>query len=276
MLAKIIGWFQTPTFPEDEDKTCSALLLNVILNTFLITMPIIFAGIVLGDFAAQREIILTIIVYGWLALFGMCLTMLTGRVVMAGTLTVLILFIATTLALYNRGTVRAPVITFYILAIIIAGLTISRRAIIWTAVFSTATSTILLVAERAGVLPKPDFSTANLSQGVILVVVFTFISILLFLSVKIKDEALVRVQHELDERAFAREREIKRREMMEKVIQIGKAVAEQTTDLPTALLRIRNSVQGGLDFDRAAIFLYNPSDETMRWQFWHRSFRKSI
>jgi signal transduction histidine kinase len=264
MLKTLLRWFQPPTFPDDEDKTRNALLLNVVLNTLLTTLPVIFAGVALDDFFVRREIILSIITCGWLALLGVRFTMLAGRVPLAGTLTVLIIFIATTFALYNRGSIRMPVITFYIVAITIAGLTINRGAIIWTAIASVVASTILLMAEKEGALPKPDFTTVNISQGITLSAVFTVISILLYIAVKSRDEALTRLRHELVERALSREREARRREMMERVIQIGKVVTEQTSDLRTALLKIRNNVRDNLDFDRAAIFLYDPKDDMMR------------
>ena len=45
MLTTFLRWFQAPTFSEDEDKTRSALLLNVILNTFLVALPAVFIGV---------------------------------------------------------------------------------------------------------------------------------------------------------------------------------------------------------------------------------------
>jgi len=267
MLATILGWFQAPTFPEDDDKTRSALLLNVTLNTILITMPVIFTGVALGDSDSRREVILTIMIFGWLIIFGARLIMLSGRVSTAGTLTVVTLFIGTSLAIYTRGSIRVPAITFYILAITIAGLAISRRAIIWTAIFSSIASTTLFMAERAGILPKPNLTTVNISNSITITAVFIVISILLYLAVKSKEEAFARLQQELAERVRAKEQEKKRREMMEKVIHIGKTVTEHKNDLRATLLKIRHSVCDGLDFDRVAIFLYNPSDQTMQGSF---------
>jgi len=198
MLISLIKWFHPPTFPNDEDKTRSALLLNVVLNTFLFALPVILAGIILGGSIARREITLAVVACAWLLVFGTRLMMLAGRVALAGTLIVFIVFIATTLALYNRGTVRAPAITFYFLAIVIAGLTISRRAIIWTAAFSAIASTIMFMAEKTGgILPKADLTTVDTSQGVSFTVVFMVTAILLYRAVKSMDEALARAREEL-------------------------------------------------------------------------------
>ncbi len=83
-------------------------------------------------------------------------------------------------------------------------------------------------------------------------------------AVKKIDESLAQVRQEVIERVRAKEQEKKRREMMEKVIQIGKTVTQQTGDLRTTLLKIRNSIRNDLDFDRAAIFLYDPNKHLMQ------------
>src|SRR5258706_10888398 len=108
MLTTFIRWFQAPIFPDDEDKTRSALLLNVVLNTFLVALPVIIAGSILGGNVPRLERIIIILTFVWLTIFGTRLAMLAGRVALAGTLMVIIIFIATTLAVYNLGTIRAP------------------------------------------------------------------------------------------------------------------------------------------------------------------------
>jgi signal transduction histidine kinase len=202
MLTTFMRWFQPPTFPQDEDKTRRALLLNVVLNTFIVALPVIFVGIILGGPIPRVERILIIITCAWLTVFGTRLTMLAGRVAAAAILTVVITFIATTLAVYNLGTIRAPVTSFYLLTIVMAGLTIGRRAIIWMTALSAVTIILLLRAEINGLLPRPTF-TVNITQGVTFTVVFAIVSILLYLAVKSIDEALFYAREELAERRQA-------------------------------------------------------------------------
>ena len=118
MLKSIISWFQPPKFPEDEDKTRSALLLNVVLNTFIITIPIVFVGSILGGNIPRLAIILTIIACAWVLIIGIRFIMLAGRVALAGITLITIIFTAVTLVIYNVGTIRAPVTSFYILTIV--------------------------------------------------------------------------------------------------------------------------------------------------------------
>jgi signal transduction histidine kinase len=265
MLHTFTRWFQAPIFPEDEDKTRSALLLNVVLNTFLFALPVLFTNALLRN-SPRTEGTLVILTIVWLAVFGMRVFMRSGRVTAAGIMTVIIIFVATTLALYNLGTIRSPVTSFYVLGIMTTGLIINRRALVWMTGLSTIAIFLLLFGEKNGYLPKPIL-TVTITQGVTFMVVFTIIAILLFLAVKSIDEALERVRQELAERILAKEREINRRMMMEKVIQIGKTVTEQTADFHTALRRIWDGVRNGLDFDRTAIFLYNPNNKMMQGSY---------
>jgi signal transduction histidine kinase len=196
MPLTFMRWFRPPVFPQNEDKTRRALLLNVVLNTFLVALPVILIGIILGGPLPRVERILIIITGAWLTVFGTRLTMLSGRVTTAGTLTVVITYITTTLAVYNLGTIRAPATSFYLLAIVMSGLTIGRRAIVWMTILSAVTIIMLLLAEINGLLPQPTLAV-TVTQGVTFTVVFAIVSILLYLAVKSIDEALFYARQEL-------------------------------------------------------------------------------
>ena len=199
LLAKL---FQSPIFPEDPEKTRGALLLNVVINTFLIAFPLVFVGAILGGNIPALKFVLAIIACAWLTIFGTRLIMLAGRVTEAGIITVVILFTAATLAIYALGTIRVPATSFYLLAIVMAGLIISRRAIIWTAGLSILAVITFLLAEKNGFLPLPAL-TITVTQGITFTVVFTIVSILLYLAVKSIDEALARARQELADRRQA-------------------------------------------------------------------------
>src|SRR5678815_3455082 len=150
MPTTFMRWFQAPVFPEDEDKTRSALLLNVVLNTFLFALPILIVGVLLGGRVPRFERTLIILLCAWLTIFGTRLVMLAGQVAKAGIITVVIIFVATTLSVYNLGTIRAPATSFYILTIVMSGLTINRRAIIWMAGICSVAILVLLFGENNG------------------------------------------------------------------------------------------------------------------------------
>jgi len=106
---------------------------------------------------------------------------------------VIILFTATTLAVYALGTIWAPATSFYLLTIVMAGLTISRRAIIWVAGISIVAVITFILAEKSGFLPPPALKI-TVTQGITFTVIFTIVSIVLYLAVKSIDEALTRAR----------------------------------------------------------------------------------
>ena len=245
MLQKITKWFGSPQFPNDEDKTRSALLLNVVLNTFLIALPVIIIGILLGDNIPRFERVIIVISIAWLTMFGARRIMLAGSVAMAGIATVVSIFMAATLSIYNLGTIRAPATAFYILTIVMSGLIVNRRAIVWMAGICTITVIMLLIGERNGLLPQPTL-TVNITQGVTFSVVFAIISILLYLAVKSTDEALLRVRQELAERQHMEKKLRASEERLEILHEIDRAListANTLTDIAReALVRIRRLV----------------------------------
>ena len=70
------------------------------------------------------------------------------------------------------------------------------------------------------------------------------------------------LQNELEEQKHTEESEQRRRVILEKVLQLGKRVTE-VRDLRTTLEGIWHGVHDELKFDRLAIFLYNPEQNSM-------------
>ncbi len=255
MLKSMTKWFRPPLFPGDEDKTRSALLLNVILNTFLVALPVLSIAIILGNNTPRFERVLVIVALSWLTIFGTKLIMFSGRVALAGIVAVIIIFIATTLIVYHLGTIRAPATAVYLLAIVTAGLTISRRAIIWMAGISSIAIIMFVLAEENGYLPAPNL-TVSLTQGTTFIVVFAIVSFLLYLAVKSIDESLARVRQELIERKQAESALQHSTAQLEILHEIDRALlsarsVRQITD--DALTRIRRLIQ----CSRASVTLFD-------------------
>jgi signal transduction histidine kinase len=239
MVKSLKGWFKAPQFPGNEDKTRSALLLNVVLNTVLLALPILVAGALLGDDVPRLDRSLTVVASAWIMTILIRWIMLSGRVSMAGKALVGLLFTATTLVVYFIGTIRAPATSFYILTIVIAGLTISRRAILLTSGMCLAAILTFLLTEMNGLLPEPSLAV-TITQGVTFSVIIGIVGVMLFLAVKSIDEALARARLELAERLrMERERETYIGELSKQNAELERFAYTVSHDLRNPLVTIK-------------------------------------
>jgi PAS domain S-box-containing protein len=76
----------------------------------------------------------------------------------------------------------------------------------------------------------------------------------------------IAIKQDITRRKQTEEREARRREMMEKVIDLGKTVTK-ITDLRLCLQEIHHSIQKELGFDRVGLFLYDENARSVRGTF---------
>ncbi|NUM46297.1 MAG: PAS domain S-box protein [Anaerolineales bacterium] len=85
----------------------------------------------------------------------------------------------------------------------------------------------------------------------------------------VENGALVRswgLQRDITEQKVTQSRAQRRRKLLEKVIELGKTVAQET-DLQTCLRQIYYGVRDGLEFDRVGLFLYEAQTGLIRGAF---------
>lgn len=265
MLKNLLSWFQAPIFPEDANKTRSAFMLNVILNTFLLVLPILFVNsMVEGNLpSTRREITQFIIAFSWLIAMALRFLMIKGLVTTAGVVLVSICFIGTTMMVFNLGTVRTPAVSFYFLAIVMAGLAIGRKAITWVVAASSIALLALLTAEKNGWLVEPNLKV-SLTQGVTFTAVFVILGILLSLSVKSIEDALARARQEITARKQSDEALQRINARLEVLHEIDRALIS-SNDLQNisrnALVRIRQLIP----CQRASISLFDHERKETRF-----------
>ena len=263
MLKTLSSWFQAPEFPKDEEKTRSALLLNALLNTFIIAMPVLMVGVILGGPITPRDTILILLGVTWMVLLGLRFVMIAGFVATAGSLMVFLIFATTTMAVYNLGTIRAPATSFYILVVVMAGLIVSRPAILWTAGISAIVIVAFFIAEQNGLLPEPNL-TVRITQAVTFTVVLWIISYLLFLAVGRIDQAMTLARQELAARKNADEVLQRTNARLEILHEIDRALISSSNlyDIArNALVRIRQLVP----CQRASITLFDHERKEARF-----------
>lgn len=168
-----------------------------------------------------------------------------------------------TYATLTGNGIHDTIVILYSVTLVIGGLILHQR-FYWSLVIITILSVGWVVyAESRGFIVTPlsqrtDFTDFVLISSILVVQAFTVNMLINNLMRSLKNARL-----ENQARLLAQEKESRRREMMEKVVHIGKTVTEQTADVRTALFKIWSGVRSGLGFDRAAIFLYDPENNTM-------------
>ncbi|MEP6894764.1 MAG: GAF domain-containing protein [Chloroflexota bacterium] len=181
----------SPVFEGDDEKTRAAELLNIILNALIVVIALALTGLALGQTA--RPVIYFIVAVFLFLLIAMKVPASLGYIKQVSIIIVILITIILTLVLAIGGSTRAPAIVFYILASVISGLLISRRAIYWSVTINALVFSALSWAEATGHLPVPDY-TITLQQPIVFMAASFLTAVLLNLALKRQQEALEQFQ----------------------------------------------------------------------------------
>ncbi len=191
-----------PVFPGDENKTRRAILLNTILLTSLVLALCFIASNLAGGNVPLAVSGVDIVV------FGVCLVLrrwaYQGRVGLASGALLAVALIAITLAVAMMGTIRAPATAVYVFLVIAAGLLFDLGGMIAMTVLCALALAGLIVAENAGLLPRPNY-TVTITQWVTYTVLFVWAGSLTLSSLQSTRRALARAEQEIAERKRAEE-----------------------------------------------------------------------
>jgi methyl-accepting chemotaxis protein len=115
-----------PVFANDEEKTRTAALLNVVLHTILVTTVV---GSVIMIFSEPAEMLFDVLTGIILVatILGLRFLMHQGHLHASGILLLSVLWMSFTVLICTGGSIREPIITGYFLVIAIANLLLSKR-----------------------------------------------------------------------------------------------------------------------------------------------------
>lgn len=156
MFEAIRRFFTAPVF-EDARKTRQAALLNPVLRTLIIALPVLYIGVLFTNAAPPSTLIF--IGLAWVLFVVFRILMSLGQVNAASVGLVVTLIVVTGLVLGNGGSVRSVIVAFLITNILFAGLLIGRRAALITAVINSLIVLGIYIAEINGLLPPPGANT---------------------------------------------------------------------------------------------------------------------
>ena len=152
MLSTLRARLAPPTFEGDPDKTRIGRLLH---STLLATFVLGVVFVPLGAANPENRPGVLAIMGGMTALVPTSLLWLVrrGHVKLSCVLFVSLFFIAVVGCVAVVGSVRAPIVSLFLVCIVIAGLILSHRGAVVVAVLSLLAYVGLWSAERAGMLP---------------------------------------------------------------------------------------------------------------------------
>jgi len=203
MFRKFTHIFAPPVFPEDEEKTRSASLLNVIVLVSLAALVFVFFFL-----PAERLPYAALAVLIFLSVWYM---MRAGRIRLASIMMVGGIGLVLGMATITGGGVRATSLGAFTVLIIFTGLLLGGRAAYIVSGFSVLYATLLYQAELLGWIDT--YEPVLVSYWGINSVYFILTGIMLFLALQMMGEAMRRAKLENEERRQA-ELDLRRRDAM--------------------------------------------------------------
>jgi len=196
------NWLKPPAFKDDIDKTITAGLLNSILLTTLIG-PIVFSiSAILNQENPTRS--LTINIVSFLFLSSLLIPLRKGYVKQAVIGTIVTMFIIFALVATMHSGARSPVLSGFILVVMIAGLLLGKRPAFLTAFLGACTGLLLHILNRAELIPFANsLQLPEMSSWIILSMFLAISAVFVGMSRSIANQALSEAEQRLLEQQEA-------------------------------------------------------------------------
>jgi signal transduction histidine kinase len=247
--------FSLPEFQSDT-QAYTARMLRVVLG-FIASLSVVYVLVnILNDptnavrYALQFAFIL-------LTLVSMLFLIRKGQPRAASIILVLSTWFIFTIAAYTGGGIVSSAYMGYLVVLAMAGLVIAQPGwILATATLCAVSGYGLLYAEQNGLLPPASVTNASRDIWFDSLIYFALVASLQILASRLVTDALKLAREESEQKQEAREREVRRSQLLKQVIELGKEVT-QASELDWCMKKIHQSVQKGLGFDRVGLFLYD-------------------
>ncbi len=187
MRNRIGRWTKPLIFKDDTKKTWRFSLLN----TSLLAAMLLVLLAPIGNLLGHKTSIYFYILYGvsFIALILLRRLLFSGRVELTGVLSITTIYILITMYILSLGTIRTPMMTFYVLLIIITGFLFGKHGIIIIMLSEILFTSGLIYAENRKLLPSPDF-TVTINEWFSYILLFGLVSGLTYFVYKTTIQAL--------------------------------------------------------------------------------------
>ena len=191
MFKRIIHFLSPPIFADDEEKTRTANILNMIAISSFFT-ALLYGFMAPAERLPYIGLAIGVILTAWLTnrrgyVRTAAITMVTG---------ISAVFV---ISVFTGGGVRSPAYGGFFVAILLAGLFLGWKAAISVTIFSILYGMILLQADARGLLPEP-LQYSSQAYLIINSVLFTMTAAIFIMSLRILNAALRQASRVLAER----------------------------------------------------------------------------
>jgi diguanylate cyclase (GGDEF)-like protein/PAS domain S-box-containing protein len=197
MIPTIKRWFAPPVFEGDEEKTRRANLLNIGAMAIVTIPALAILGNLIGGkiptstfLTALLAITIGLLLRHWLQ---------RGKIATTGIGLMVIGFLLLTGAIASLGTIRAPTTATYLFFVILAGVLFDLRGTIFASIASSLAILGLILAENAGLLPRPDYAV-TVTQWITYTALLGLTASLTYYANQTMRKALARAEKEIEER----------------------------------------------------------------------------
>ena len=223
MFAKIKRFVAPPVFPEDEEKTSTAQLLNVILITIFGVAVALVGSLSLVDSLTPIIKVIGIVIAVFTLLIW--LVMRQGYIKLASVLLASLLLLGTTAILYLVGSIRDPIAPTLLLSVMIATLFVSSQAGVIFAGLSILIIVVLYQLESAGRLAPFNYALEP-EHWVAFVGIVTIATTLLLLTNRSRNNILHRIRFSNQELQLLTEKIQTRAQGMAVMIEVSRDLTQ--------------------------------------------------
>lgn len=264
------AFFAPPVFANDAEKTRIAGLLNIILLA-LIVIGLLAAAITLAVRGATVGVLATVVIAAFASL-PLWFMMRRGHVQLVSLILNILIFGMAVSSGYFAGTLRAPIISIFVLSVVLSGLLLGVRGLmVFTGLVLTALL-LLLLGEMGGLLPLPLAQPVGVAQWVTYAAIFLTVAILLGLAVRGLNHALLQMrqyaqdlearQQQLDTLVSERTAELARRvSYLGATSAISQEAASIQEDPQRLLEKAASVIAASFGFYHVGIFLLDEAEE---------------
>lgn len=197
MMESIKQWFAAPVFEGDAEKTRHAGVIHTILIILQIYILLVIITILVNGRTPVQVLMIDFI--GLFLTFFFQFWLKHGRVRLIGFTLLTSIFTFLTLANISLGTIRTPTTAAYLYVVVLASALFKRRGVFISITASSLAVLGLILAENAGLLPKPDY-VVTLTQWIMYTGLFSITAVIVLLALESAQKAIEQARREIKER----------------------------------------------------------------------------